>query len=169
MYRRVARVTGITLSMLLHSSGVGWSISTFVVSCDIHGASSKNHACLHLNSRENWGVKYIFANGKWYSNRSILSRIYLKIGLFPLATCHPSVTLVTLWKGCKRPVYRHSDTLSPFSVKILVGDSLSVLTGGVSFLVVRGFTATALHSPMRSEIPSAQDWQWDISTAEPWS
>ena len=35
-------------------------------------------------------------------------------------SCPPSVTPVTLEKGCKRPVYRHSDTLSPLKKKILV-------------------------------------------------
>ena len=35
-------------------------------------------------------------------------------------SCHPPVTLVTLEKGCKRPVYRHSVTLSPLLKKNLV-------------------------------------------------
>ena len=43
-------------------------------------------------------------------------------GLLPLLACHPSVTLVTLQKGCKCPVYRHSVTLSPYIEKILVWD-----------------------------------------------
>ena len=78
---------------LLHCGGGGWFVSTFVVSCDSHHVSSNNQACLHLNSRENWGVKYIFAFGKWHSNCSILSRIYLQLGLLPLLSlspfCHP--------------------------------------------------------------------------------
>ena len=35
-------------------------------------------------------------------------------------SCHPPVTLVTLQKGCKRPVHRHSVTLSPYIEKFIV-------------------------------------------------
>ncbi len=37
--------------------------------------SRKNHAYLHLNSRENWGVKYHFTFAKEHSFCSILERI----------------------------------------------------------------------------------------------
>ena len=55
-----------------------------------------NSAYMHLNSRENWDVKNIFALAKWHTYCSILSRIYPKYAFLPLKTCHPSVTLVTL-------------------------------------------------------------------------
>ena len=41
-----------------------------------------------------------------------------------LPTCHPPVTLVTLKKGCRRPVHRRSVTLSPFLLKNSVSLSL---------------------------------------------
>ena len=70
--------------------------------------SSKNAIChrkrctLHLNSLEN-------SNADRHDS------------------CHPSVTLVTLEKGCKRPVYRHSVTLSPFFEKILVYNEQKII------------------------------------------
>ena len=39
-------------------------------------------------------------------------------------SCHPPVTLVTLKKGCRRPVHRRSVTLSPFLLKNSVSLSL---------------------------------------------
>ena len=45
-----------------------------------------------------------------------------------LDSCHPSVTLVTLQIGCKRPIYRHSVTLSPLKKKIPIYITISFLS-----------------------------------------
>ena len=66
--------------------------------------SLENLTAFHLQSSLKWIVQDGFARTK---NSNYTG------GANGTTTCHPPVTLVTLKKGCKRPVYRHSVTLTP--------------------------------------------------------
>ena len=79
-------------------------------------------AAFRLNSLENLTARWrvlTWNNGsssEFGRGKQAVSAHSLIVGAH---SCHPPVTLVTLKKGCRCPVYRHSVTLTPYFSKIL--------------------------------------------------
>ena len=86
-------------------------------------------------------------------------------------TCHPSVTLVTLQKGCRRPVHRRSVTLTPFFLKnsILLSYSssgfLPTPPPSPSTATKKGMSGDYWESPLRQQ-PEGKELVIDFVDAE---
>ena len=77
-------------------------------------------AAFHLNSLENLTARWrvlTWNNGPSSEFGRGKQAIFALSLIVCAHSCHPPVTLVTLEKGCRRPVHRHSVTLTPFIAK----------------------------------------------------
>ena len=90
-----------------------------------------------------------------------------------LKTCHPPVTLVTLQKGCRRPVHRRSVTLTPYFLKnsILLSYSssgfLPTPPPSPSTATKKGMSGDYWESPLRQQ-PEGKELVIDFVDAEGW-